>query len=102
MSLSPILSYSSDHHLIAPNTTFTMDSPRSDMITSNGKAASSNQNPGAIGFRPTNGGIVKVQPPRKEDLQPSYAQVLEGNETHAETHGWYGSMSTIALHPFCD
>jgi erythrocyte band 7 integral membrane protein len=65
------------------------------MITSNGKAGSSNQNPGAIGFRPTHGGIVKVQPPRKEDLQPSYAQVLEGNETHAETHGWYGSMSTI-------
>lgn len=75
-----------------------MDSPRSDMITSNGKAGSSNQNPGAIGFRPTNGGIVKVQPPRKEDLQPSYAQVLEGNETHAETHGWYGSMSKIILH----
>jgi len=62
------------------------------MITSNGKANSSNQNPGAIGFRPTNGGIVKVQPPRKEDLQPSYAQVIEGNETHAETHGWYGSI----------
>ncbi len=67
------------------------------MVTSNGKANSSNQNPGAIGFRPTNGGIVKVQPPRREDLQPSYAQILEGNETHAETHGWYGSMSMTFL-----
>lgn len=44
------------------------------------------------GFRPThNAGLVTVQPPRREDLQPSYAQVLVGDEGH--DHGWYGSMS---------
>lgn len=45
----------------------------------------------ATGFRPQNGGIVKVQPPRREDLQPSYAQTLFG-DTDVENHGWYGSM----------
>lgn len=38
-----------------------------------------------------NGGLV-VQPPRREDLQPSYAQTLVG-ESDQGTHGWYGSMS---------
>ncbi|KKY22153.1 putative stomatin family protein [Phaeomoniella chlamydospora] len=45
----------------------------------------------SAGFRPQNGGIVKVQPPRREDLQPSYAQTLFG-ESDVEAHGWYGSM----------
>ncbi|RMZ80178.1 hypothetical protein DV737_g3100, partial [Chaetothyriales sp. CBS 132003] len=45
------------------------------------------------GFRPQNvpNGVIKVQPPRREDLQPSYAQMLQG-ETEADAHGWYGSM----------
>lgn len=38
-----------------------------------------------------NGGLV-VQPPRREDLQPSYAQTLVG-ESDQGTHGWYGAMS---------
>lgn len=51
----------------------------------------------------TNGGIrhqpereqnplMNVTPPRREDLQPSYAQTLAG-ESDAGTHGWYGGMS---------
>lgn len=36
--------------------------------------------------------IVKVQPPRREDLQPSYAQVIKPDSEDAESHGWYGSM----------
>jgi erythrocyte band 7 integral membrane protein len=68
-----------------------MDSPKLD----NGKGSASPERTDR-GFRPTaNGGqngIIKVQPPRREDLQPSYAQTLQG-ETEAETHGWYGSMS---------
>ena len=40
-----------------------------------------------------NGGLVQVQPPRREDLQPSYAQTLVG-ESDQGTHGWYGAMST--------
>ncbi len=35
--------------------------------------------------------LVKVQPPRLEDLQPSYAQTLESGQD-ASNHGWYGSM----------
>ncbi|KAK0660351.1 putative band 7 family protein R614 [Lasiodiplodia hormozganensis] len=35
--------------------------------------------------------IVKVQPPRREDLQPSYAQVLKP-EAEDSGHGWYGAM----------
>ncbi|KAF4624015.1 hypothetical protein G7Y89_g14158 [Cudoniella acicularis] len=34
--------------------------------------------------------MVNVEPPKREDLQPSYAQVLHGDEGSA--HGWYGSM----------
>jgi len=37
-------------------------------------------------------GIITVQPPRREDLQPAYAQLLQGESEDAGTHGWYGSM----------
>jgi len=62
-----------------------MDSPR-------GSGADSGKNvaPNPLGFRPQNGGIIKVQPPRREDLQPSYGQTLQ--ETDHDTEGWYGSM----------
>ncbi|KAI9771983.1 MAG: hypothetical protein M1839_002576 [Geoglossum umbratile] len=50
------------------------------------------------GFRPSNnnvpGGsraILRVERPKREDLQPSYAQTFQG-ETDAGDHGWYGSM----------
>ncbi|ERF72718.1 hypothetical protein EPUS_04771 [Endocarpon pusillum Z07020] len=64
-----------------------MDSPDHSKSMENGKAPAQSGN---VGFRPTNSGIVKVQPPRREDLQPSYAQTLVF-ETEA-VHGWYGSM----------
>ncbi|EMR86233.1 hypothetical protein ACHAPC_000158 [Botrytis cinerea] len=35
--------------------------------------------------------LISVQPPRREDLQPSYAQVLQGDDD-TSTNGWYGSM----------
>jgi erythrocyte band 7 integral membrane protein len=35
--------------------------------------------------------MVVVEPPRREDLQPSYAQILQG-ESDQGNHGWYGSM----------
>lgn len=35
--------------------------------------------------------LVAVNPPRREDLQPSYAQLLPPQEDDG-THGWYGSM----------
>jgi erythrocyte band 7 integral membrane protein len=67
-----------------------MESPKLD----SGKGSASPERTDR-GFRPQNGGqngVIKVQPPRREDLQPSYAQTLQG-ETEAESHGWYGSMS---------
>ncbi|KAI4155841.1 MAG: hypothetical protein LQ340_000715 [Diploschistes diacapsis] len=39
--------------------------------------------------------LVDVQPPRREDLQPSYAQQLQGDD--AATQGWYGSMRNVGL-----
>ncbi|MCJ1226818.1 hypothetical protein MMC12_003472 [Toensbergia leucococca] len=60
---------------------------------SNGKTSGTPQN----GFR--NGGpggagsnLINVQPPRREDLQPAYAQTLMGESEDAGSHGWYGSM----------
>ena len=50
------------------------------------------------GFRPTHtpgradNPIMNVEPPRREDLQPSYAQTLQG-ESDQGNNGWYGSMS---------
>ena len=35
-------------------------------------------------------GVVKVQPPRREDLQPSYAQVIKADTEDESQHGWYG------------
>ena len=39
--------------------------------------------------------LINVQPPRREDLQPAYAQTLQGESEDAGTHGWYGSMSML-------
>ncbi|KAG9723415.1 stomatin family protein-like protein, partial [Aureobasidium melanogenum] len=36
--------------------------------------------------------LVKVQPPRREDLQPSYASVIKPDTEDASQHGWYGGM----------
>nr|POE93488.1 putative band 7 family protein [Quercus suber] len=36
--------------------------------------------------------IIKVQPPRREDLQPSYAQIIKPDTEDVSQHGWYGSM----------
>ena len=46
-----------------------------------------------------NAPLIVVQPPRREDLQPSYAKVLAGDgEGQGEyDHGWYGSMSMSHL-----
>ncbi|THV66452.1 stomatin family protein-like protein [Aureobasidium pullulans] len=36
--------------------------------------------------------LVKVQPPRREDLQPSYASVIKPDTEDDSQHGWYGGM----------
>lgn len=41
--------------------------------------------------------VIKVQPPRREDLQPSYARVIKPDDADADTNGWYGSMVSSSL-----
>lgn len=36
--------------------------------------------------------LINVQPPRRNDLQPSYASVLKPDTDDAATNGWYGGM----------
>jgi len=36
--------------------------------------------------------LVKVQPPRREDLQPSYGRVIQPDTEDDSAHGWYGGM----------
>ncbi len=71
-----------------------MDSPQMASSMENGNSKSAGP---AVGFRPQNGGVIKVQPPRREDLQPSYAQTLQGDTDNEAMHGWYGSMSVSHL-----
>ena len=71
---------------------------KDDSVHKSAPGGSSNLNGG---FRPSHtpgrsdNPMVNVQPPRREDLQPSYAQTLTG-ESDQGNHGWYGSMSRLA------
>jgi len=70
-------------------------------MASNGSAPSSTE---GTTFKPTQSssaqhdnprmGPIMVQPPRREDLQPSYAQTLQG-ESDSGSHGWYGGMINL-------
>ena len=62
-----------------------------DTVVTNGKAPEQPESSTDIGFRPQP--IVKVQPARLEDLQPSYAQVMRHADGNEAGHGWYASMS---------
>lgn len=52
--------------------------------SSNGKAPLNGATDGAP--------LASVQPPRREDLQPSYAKVLQPDTEDSDTAGWYGKM----------
>jgi len=41
--------------------------------------------------------LVQVQPPRREDLQPSYASVLKPDTEDESQHGWYGESTRNPL-----
>ena len=60
------------------------------MTDKHGKAPVSHLNGGSSVEDP----IIKIQPPRSEDLQPSVAQVMKPDTEDAAMHGWYGSMIT--------
>ncbi|OBT66449.1 hypothetical protein VE03_04899 [Pseudogymnoascus sp. 23342-1-I1] len=63
--------------------------PTTSDITKPSQNGSGYQRPANIGSH--NAPLINVEPPRREDLQPSYAQNLVG-ESEQGTHGWYGSM----------
>jgi erythrocyte band 7 integral membrane protein len=64
------------------------------MSSINGKAPVN-----GAGAPPLDAPLIKVQPPRREDLQPSYAQVIKPDDADADTNGWYGSMASSIPHP---
>ena len=93
------------HHLTAPSacdhltkTAIAFNSSTSVMESSQkGSMPNSKVSANNLGFRSKHSGVIQVQPPRREDLQPSYAQTLHGDESEAEMHGWYGGMSKSPL-----
>ena len=69
-----------------------MDASHSDASAS--KAKGLDHDDGVNGFRPQP--QLAVVPPRKEDLQRSYAAIVAND---ANPQGWYGSMSMSSLFP---
>lgn len=69
----------------------TTQSPRSPV---KGFDDSNHTNGATSAYRPHASGepILMVQPARREDLQPSYAQVLRPDTQDDSQHGWYGDM----------
>ncbi|EEP82454.1 conserved hypothetical protein [Uncinocarpus reesii 1704] len=61
---------------------------------SHGKAAVRDQPPDVFksNNRPGGGEIISVQPARLEDLQPSYAQILNHPTQSTDGHGWYSAI----------
>ncbi|KAI1860791.1 uncharacterized protein JN550_011253 [Neoarthrinium moseri] len=65
----------------------TTDNSATPLNKSKAPAPTSTNGDVQIGFRPQQN--MAVEPPRQEDLQPSYASIV-GND--ADAKGWYGSM----------
>lgn len=63
-----------------------------DNSTSKAPLDGEQQNQNGSARREQGDRIIKVQPPRREDLQPSYAQIIKPDTEDASQHGWYGSM----------
>ncbi|KAF2711629.1 hypothetical protein K504DRAFT_465378 [Pleomassaria siparia CBS 279.74] len=59
-------------------------------MSDNGKAPMNGLN--GAGSSRVDQPIVKVQPPRREDLQPSYARVIKADDADEDMNGWYGGM----------
>ena len=62
-----------------------------DNTINNGSGSGKNRAP-IPGRQDINGQALVVEPPRKEDLQPSYARVISGDDD-VGSHGWYGGLS---------
>jgi hypothetical protein len=58
------------------------------MTDQNGKAPIDHLNGGSSAKDP----IVKIQPPRNEDLQPAYAHIIKRDSDDGLMNGWYSTM----------
>ncbi|KNG50686.1 stomatin family protein-like protein [Stemphylium lycopersici] len=82
-------SVSSSKPFLRNNSTNDNATTSADMSDVNGKAP---VNGASNGASHANEPVIKVQPPRREDLQPSYARVIQPDDADADTNGWYGGM----------
>jgi hypothetical protein len=69
----------------------------SNMSDINGKAPLNGSGTNGASRSAADEPIIKVQPPRREDLQPSYARVIQADDADADTNGWYGAMVGFEL-----
>ncbi|KAJ4303306.1 hypothetical protein N0V90_002199 [Kalmusia sp. IMI 367209] len=70
------------------NTTLTASTIATTAMSDSGKAPVN----GAGTPRRADEPLVKIQPPRREDLQPSYARAIKPDDAETDDHGWYGAM----------
>lgn len=69
-----------------------MSAPQINGAQTNGDTVKRSSNEAGAPSRNPGEPIVHVQPPRREDLQPSYAQVIKPDTEDASNTGWYGGM----------
>lgn len=66
-----------------------------------GSNSGPNSGPGQPRSTNTESPLITIQPTKRSDLQPSYAQVLPDDDD-ASTTGWYGAMSMHLLKLPCN
>lgn len=88
---SPDINSSSHHIQLHPSSIAIMSSTQNLNPAKEPSPTRANGPGRSTGYRPHQTGMIAVEPPRREDLQPSYAQVLHGDD--AAAHSWYGAMS---------
>ncbi|KAI1933554.1 hypothetical protein LOZ66_003705 [Ophidiomyces ophidiicola] len=73
-----------------------MNTDGPSVSTNSAKAPLRSESPVQVGFKSQAAsetpGIIAVQPARLEDLQPSYAQVLQHPTDSNSGHGWYSTL----------
>lgn len=79
-------------HSSSPSTRPIVASDANMTSLDNGKAPANGAGLATPGRRNVDEPLVKIEPPRREDLQPSYARAIQPDDADSENHGWYGAM----------
>lgn len=74
------------------NTDYHTDTTASSQLRKDDDPAYTNGHPSAFRAHAPAQPILNVQPARREDLQPSYAQIIKPDTQDDNQHGWYGDM----------